>query len=51
MESRILLSEKEVAEQKLNDKTLKIARHLFEVHGYLKVDRLFTEEFIQGNTI
>ena len=47
MESRIFLSESEVAQRRLEEKTLKIARHLFEVHGYLKIDNLFSVEFIQ----
>jgi ectoine hydroxylase-related dioxygenase (phytanoyl-CoA dioxygenase family) len=48
VESRILLSENEIAQAKLDENTLKIARHLFEVHGYLKIDNLFAVEFIQA---
>ena len=46
MESRIILSEKELSQRSLDEKTLKIARHLFEVHGYLKIENLFAKEFI-----
>jgi ectoine hydroxylase-related dioxygenase (phytanoyl-CoA dioxygenase family) len=50
MENTIVLNQAEIARQVLDEKTLKIARHLFEVHGYLKIENLFAKEFVASLT-
>lgn len=46
MQSTLHLTPEEIAQRSLDPKTLKIARHLFEVHGFLKIENLFSKEFI-----
>jgi len=43
----ITLSESEIANEKLHENTLRTAKHLFEVHGFLKIENLFPKEFIR----
>ena len=47
MHYTIHLSKEELAEQKLRPDTLKMAKHFFQTHGFLKIDNLFSKEFIQ----
>jgi hypothetical protein len=47
MENKIILSENELSDQKLQERTFKIAKHLFEVHGFLKIENLFPQGFIK----
>ena len=47
MNYTIVLSEKEIADEKLHPNTLKMAKHFFDVHGFLKIENLFPKEFIQ----
>jgi ectoine hydroxylase-related dioxygenase (phytanoyl-CoA dioxygenase family) len=47
MENKIILTENELSEKKLRERTFKIAKHLFEVHGFLKIENLFSRAFIQ----
>jgi ectoine hydroxylase-related dioxygenase (phytanoyl-CoA dioxygenase family) len=46
MITSIVLSEGEIVEQKLHANTLKMAKHIFDVHGFLKIENLFPKEFI-----
>jgi hypothetical protein len=48
MEKKILLSEKEVQEGAWHANTLKMAEHLFLVHGYLNVENLYPKEFVRA---
>jgi hypothetical protein len=48
MENKIVLNETELANQKFYEVTFKLAKHLFEVHGFLKIENLFSREFIQS---
>jgi ectoine hydroxylase-related dioxygenase (phytanoyl-CoA dioxygenase family) len=48
MENKIILHESELSEKKLREVTFKIAKHLFEVHGFLKIENLFSRELIQS---
>ena len=47
MEVNILLKESESLNKKMHKTTFAIAKHLFEVHGYLKIENLFAKELIQ----
>ncbi len=48
MDIKITLSESELSEKKLHETSFRIAKHLFEVHGFLKLENLFSREFIQS---
>lgn len=48
MDIKIILRENELSDKKFHETTFKIAKHLFEVHGFLKIDNLFPREFIQS---
>jgi len=48
MENKIILHESELSDKKICDRTFKIAKHLFEVHGFLKIENLFPRELIQS---
>jgi ectoine hydroxylase-related dioxygenase (phytanoyl-CoA dioxygenase family) len=43
----INLSEEEINEQRFHENTLKLAKHIFDVNGFLKIENLFPKEFIQ----
>lgn len=43
----IVLSEQEIAEQKMHPNTLKMAKHFFDSRGFLKIDNLFSSSFIE----
>lgn len=47
MSPTIVLTEEEISTQKLYPNTLKIAKHFFDVHGFLKIGNLYPKEFIQ----
>lgn len=47
MNYTIVLSEQEIADEKLHANTLKMAKHFFDVHGFLKIENLFPKEFIE----
>lgn len=44
----IVLSEQEVAEQKMQPNTLRMAKHFFDAQGFLKIDNLFSADFIES---
>jgi hypothetical protein len=44
----IRLTEEEIRQQKMDIKTLAMAKHFFDVQGFLKIDNLFSKEFIAG---
>jgi ectoine hydroxylase-related dioxygenase (phytanoyl-CoA dioxygenase family) len=48
MENNIVLRESEILDEKLHGNTFKVAKHLFEVHGFLKIENLFHREFIES---
>ena len=48
MDIKIILRESELSDKKFHETTFKIAKHLFEVHGFLKIENLFPGEFIQS---
>lgn len=43
----ITLTPEELANQELHPNTRKLARHFFEVHGFLKIENLFPKNFIE----
>ncbi len=47
MNMSITLSQSEILEQKLHPNTLKMGKHIFETHGFLKIENLYPKEFIQ----
>ncbi len=46
--NHIVLTEKEVLEQKMHKNTLLRAKHFFDVQGFLKIDNLFPKELIRS---
>lgn len=44
----IVLTEKEIFEQKMHKNTLLMAKHLFDVQGFLKIENLFPKALIQA---
>jgi len=47
MESKLIISEAELSQGKWHENTLKMARHLFRVHGYLNVQNLYPKEYLR----
>src|SRR3990167_9207341 len=43
----IALSKEELSSGVLHENTLRIAKHFFSVHGFLKIENLFPKEFLQ----
>ena len=46
-ENNLILRAEEIEKLRLSEKSLHTARSLFEIHGYLKIENVFTREFVQ----